>query len=66
MAKKKANYLFVSVSHPSNEKNIAKSMTILKLHKFEVDVSKISWEKANHGRKKNSELLVCQCFTPKQ
>ena len=26
---KKANYLFVSVSHPSNVKNIAKSMTIL-------------------------------------
>ena len=29
--KKKSNCLFVSVSHPSNEKNIAKSMTILKL-----------------------------------
>ena len=31
VANKKANYLFVSVSHPCNEKNIAKSMTILKL-----------------------------------
>ena len=29
--KEKSDYLFVSVSHPSNEKNIAKSMTILKL-----------------------------------
>ena len=29
--KQKANHLFVSVSHPCNEKNIAKSMTILKL-----------------------------------
>ena len=29
--KKKANNLFVNVSHPSNEKNIAKSMTILKI-----------------------------------
>ena len=28
---KNGNYLFVSVSHPSNKKNIAKSMTILKL-----------------------------------
>ena len=33
MERKKANYLFVSVSHTSNEKNIAKSMTILKLCK---------------------------------
>jgi len=31
LATKKSNCLFVSVSHPSNEKNIAKSMTILKL-----------------------------------
>ena len=31
MAKKKANHLFVSVLHPSNEKNIAKFMTVLKL-----------------------------------
>ena len=31
MTKKKANYLFGSVSHPSNGKNTAKSMTILKL-----------------------------------
>ena len=29
--KQRATYLFVSVSHPCNEKNIAKSMTILKL-----------------------------------
>ena len=28
---KKVNYLFVSVSHPINEKNIAKFKTILKL-----------------------------------
>ena len=28
---KKTNYLFVNVSHPSSEKNIAKSMTILKI-----------------------------------
>ena len=33
LATKKSNCLFVSVSHPSNEKNIAKSMTILKLCK---------------------------------
>ena len=31
--KQKVNHLFVSVSHPCNEKNIAKSMTILKLCK---------------------------------
>ena len=31
LATKKLNCLFVSVLHPSNEKNIAKSMTILKL-----------------------------------
>ena len=31
MAKKNANYLFVCVSHPSNEKNVAILMTILKL-----------------------------------
>ena len=31
MAKKKVNHLFASVLHPSNEKNIAKFMTILKL-----------------------------------
>ena len=31
MAKKKANYLFLSISHPSNAKNIAISMTILKI-----------------------------------
>ena len=30
---KKANYLFVNVSHPSNEKNIAKSITILQICK---------------------------------
>ena len=29
--KKKANYLFVSVSNSNNEKNIAKSMIILKI-----------------------------------
>ena len=29
--KQKANHLYVSVLHPCNEKNIAKSMTILKL-----------------------------------
>ena len=31
LATKKSNCLFVSVSHPSNEKNIAKSMTILNI-----------------------------------
>ena len=31
MAKKKVNHLYVSVLHPSNEKNIAKFMTVLKL-----------------------------------
>ena len=38
---KKVNYLFVSVSHPCNEKNIAKSMTILKLceRSFKWDLS---------------------------
>ena len=38
---KKANHLFVSVSHPCNEKNIAKSMTILKLcdRSFKWDLS---------------------------
>ena len=29
--KQKANHLYVSVLHPCNEKNIAKSMTILKI-----------------------------------
>ena len=39
--KQKANHLFVSVSHPCNEKNIAKSMTILKLceRSFKWDLS---------------------------
>ena len=41
LATKKSNCLFVSVSHPSNEKNIAKSMTILKLceRSFKWDLS---------------------------
>ena len=30
---KKANYLFVSVLHPNNEKNIVKFVTVLKLCK---------------------------------
>ena len=28
--------------------------TVWKLQKFEVDVSKISWEKANYGKKKRT------------
>ena len=39
--KQKANHLYVSVLHPCNEKNIAKSMTILKLceRSFKWDLS---------------------------
>ena len=38
---KKANYLFISVSHPSNEKYTAKSMIISKLSKssFKLDLA---------------------------